>query len=270
MGTKSLLFFSFTLLIFLMFQVVFADSKHGNSSPFDFLRHLQGCHKGDNLRDVNKLKKYLEKFGNREAGCRYCIQDDKAAMRAVADVVNGTSRMRSGRKRGSKSVHTVSHYTFLSGEPKWPASKYNLTYAFPPGIRVDAVNPVSRAFQTWAENTQFRFSRTEDYANADITISFESGDHGDGSPFDGPNGALAHAFPPTNGRFHYDADEPWSVAANPGSYHLETVALHEIGHLLGLGHSSIEGAVMYPSIMPGESKGLHGDDIQGINALYNF
>ncbi|GMI78433.1 hypothetical protein like AT1G24140 [Hibiscus trionum] len=191
-------------------------------------------------------------------------------MRAVADVVNGTSRMRSGRKRGSKSVHTVSHYTFLSGEPKWPASKYNLTYAFPPGIRVDAVNPVSRAFQTWAENTQFRFSRTEDYANADITISFESGDHGDGSPFDGPNGALAHAFPPTNGRFHYDADEPWSVAANPGSYHLETVALHEIGHLLGLGHSSIEGAVMYPSIMPGESKGLHGDDIQGINALYNF
>ncbi|KAE8683301.1 Histone superfamily protein [Hibiscus syriacus] len=286
-----------------MFQAAFADSKHKSTSPFDFLRHLQGCHKGDNLKDVHKLKKYLEKFGYLSYKNRTHADDDdfdellESAVRTyqlnynlkatgrldvdtvskmitprcgVVDVINGTSRMRSGRKQGSKSIHTVLHYTFFSGEPKWPASKYSLTYAFLPGTRADAVNPVLRAFQTWAANTHFRFSRTEDYANADITVSFEGGDHGDGSPFDGRGGTLAHAFAPTDGRFHYDADEPWSVAVNRDSYHLETVALHEIGHLLGLGHSSIEGAIMYPSIMPGQSKGLHGDDIQGIRDLYNL
>ncbi|KAK9991760.1 hypothetical protein SO802_026745 [Lithocarpus litseifolius] len=51
-----------------------------------------------------------------------------------------------------------------------------------------------------------------------------------GTPFDGAGGTLAHAFAPTNGRFHYDADEKWSVGAIPDSYDLETVTLHEIGH----------------------------------------
>ncbi|XVF60400.1 hypothetical protein PTKIN_Ptkin08bG0042700 [Pterospermum kingtungense] len=193
---------------------------------------------------------------------------------AVADIVKGTSRMRSGKKRnhpsGSKSVHTVAHYSFFQGEPKWPASKSHLTYAFLPGSRADAISPVAKAFQTWAANTRFSFSRTEDYVNADIKVGFESRDHGDGSPFDGPGGTLAHAFSPTDGRFHYDADEQWSVNAVSGAFHLETLALHEIGHLLGLGHSSVEGAIMYPTFAAGESKGLHGDDIQGIRDLYNY
>ncbi|KAB1205326.1 Metalloendoproteinase 1 [Morella rubra] len=64
-------------------------------------------------------------------------------------------------------------------------------------------------------------------------------------------------------------DEQWSVGARPGAFDLETVALHEIGHLLGLGHSSVEGAIMFSSISQGVTKGLHADDIQGIKALYN-
>ncbi|KAK8717070.1 hypothetical protein V6N13_044351 [Hibiscus sabdariffa] len=305
MGSKSLLFFSLTLLLFFMFQAVFADLKHKSTSPFQFLQHLQGCHKGQNLTDIHKLKKYLENFGYLSYKNKTHADDDdfdellESAVRtyqlnynlkatgsldantvskmmrprcAVADIVNGTSRMRTGQKRHhhSGSFHTVSHYSFFDGEPRWPASKYSLTYAFLPGTRADAINPVSRAFQTWAANTHFKFSRTEDYVNADIKVSFESSDHGDGFPFDGPGGTLAHAFAPTNGRFHYDADEQWSVIANPAAFHLETLALHEIGHLLGLGHSSIEGAIMYPTFSPGESKGLHGDDIQGIKALYNL
>ena len=54
-----------------------------------------------------------------------------------------------------------------------------------------------------------------------------------------------------------------------GYYDLETVALHEIGHILGLGHSSVEGAIMYPYISSGATKlDLHHDDIHGIRALY--
>ncbi|KAK3211360.1 hypothetical protein Dsin_016066 [Dipteronia sinensis] len=114
-----------------------------------------------------------------------------------------------------------------------------------------------------------RFSRVQDSRNANIKIGFGSRNHGDGAPFDGPGGTIAHAFAPTDGRFHYDADERWSVGAVRGSNHLETVALHEIGHLLGLGHSQVERAIMWPSITTGTTKGLHRDDIEGIRALYN-
>ncbi|TXG64626.1 hypothetical protein EZV62_011620 [Acer yangbiense] len=69
-----------------------------------------------------------------------------------------------------------------------------------------------------------------------------------------------HFHPPMGG-FHYDADEQWAVGAAPNSFGLETVALHEIGHLLGLGHSEVEGAIMYPSISTGVTKGLHRDDV---------
>lgn len=128
---------------------------------------------------------------------------------------------------------------------------------------------MSRAFTTWAANTHFTFSQASSYQTADIKISFESGEHGDGNPFDGVGGVIAHAFSPTDGRLHFDAVERWAVGAVPGSNDVETVALHEIGHLLGLHHSSVEGAIMWPTIMQGATKGLHADDIAGITALYN-
>jgi len=50
---------------------------------------------------------------------------------------------------------------------------------------------------------------------------------------------------------------------------LKWLALHELGHSLGLEHSSTKGAVMYP-IYSGYHPGLqlHRDDILGIQQLY--
>uniref|UniRef100_A0A453EE05 Peptidase metallopeptidase domain-containing protein n=1 Tax=Aegilops tauschii subsp. strangulata TaxID=200361 RepID=A0A453EE05_AEGTS len=85
---------------------------------------------------------------------------------------------------------------------------------------------------------------------ADVRVGFLAGDHGDGEPFDGPLGVLGHAFSPPSGQLHLDAAERWAVLGSAGAVNLESVATHEIGHMLGLAHSSVPDAVMYPSLKP--------------------
>ncbi|GKB36891.1 metallopeptidase, catalytic domain-containing protein [Tanacetum coccineum] len=146
-----------------------------------------------------------------------------------------------------KSLHSVSHFQFTQNNPKWPVDKTNLTYAFAKNFSETYVPPVVRAFNTSAAASgYFTFARVNDIANADLKISFERGDHGDGGPFDGPYGILAHAFSPTDGRLYYDADENWSVGPEPipDTIGLQSVALYEIGHLLGLAHSEDENAII--------------------------
>ena len=47
--------------------------------------------------------------------------------------------------------------------------------------------------------------------------------------------------------------------------------MHKIGHLLGLGHSSIVESIMYPVIMSRTRKvELHSDDVMWIQYLYGM
>ena len=99
---------------------------------------------------------------------------------------------------------------------------------------------------------------------------------------DTASGEIAEADIFFNSRFAF------SVAANgqPDRVDLESLALHELGHLLGLGHSAIgeternstgsrrvlgSGAVMFPIAMSAGSisdRALLPDDIAGISDLY--
>ncbi|KAK0592603.1 hypothetical protein LWI29_022124 [Acer saccharum] len=177
-----------------------------------------------------------------------------------------------------KSFHTVAHFRFIPGNPRW--SNKQLTYKFSSTAQVpDDLNVRSAfksAFQSWAQVTDFSFEEVAAGGSddADIVIGFHRGAHGDRNPFDGFQGVLAHSFPPTSGTSHYDADEKWSSNSNPGldELDLESVALHEIGHVLGLGHETgLREAVMYPTISYGQTKrDLNDDDIQGIQTLYNL
>ena len=52
------------------------------------------------------------------------------------------------------------------------------------------------------------------------------------------------AFFPTAGQAHFDMEERWSVKDRSGYNNLVQVATHEVGHMLGLGHSDVRGSIM--------------------------
>lgn len=64
---------------------------------------------------------------------------------------------------------------------------------------------------------------------------------------------------------HFDEDENWSDDGT--GVDLQTVALHEIGHLLGIMHSDDSSAIMYEYYFE-MNRNLAPDDISAIHALY--
>ena len=57
---------------------------------------------------------------------------------------------------------------------------------------------MERAFKVWETHANLKFYQV-DSGGGDMEIRFESGDHGDGDPFDKSGGTLAHAFFPRQG-----------------------------------------------------------------------
>ncbi|XP_050432080.1 matrix metalloproteinase-14 isoform X2 [Adelges cooleyi] len=127
---------------------------------------------------------------------------------------------------------------------------------------------VRKAFNVWSEVTPLTFTHKRS-GQVHIEIRFEKGEHGDGDPFDGPGGTLAHAFFPVyGGDAHFDDSEKWSIGSFKGT-NLFQVAAHEFGHSLGLSHSDVRSALMAPFYRGYDpSFNLDSDDVEAIQALY--
>ncbi|KAM7261031.1 hypothetical protein ACFE04_026506 [Oxalis oulophora] len=180
-------------------------------------------------------------------------------------------------KKNSKKFHNHSS-TFVSKFSyygrKWPPSITNLIYTIktrPPNIDTKTlVSVIANSFLKWAKVSRFTFQYVRSGLPENIVIGFYSGDHGDGTPFDGRGNIVAHAFSSPNEDFIFDNDEYWSIRPNSGEMDLESVSVHEIGHILELGHSNDRNSIMYPILNPGHIKRhLSTDDIVGIPTLYS-
>jgi len=136
--------------------------------------------------------------------------------------------------------------------------------------REEIVDTAARAFQLWAQASGLEFINAGDNSvSVDIEIRFESYEHGDGEPLDGPGGTLAHAFFPLfGGDVHLDDSEVWTINTARGTNMLQTLT-HEIGHSLGLSHSDQRNSLMAPFYRGYEPNlSLKEDDILAIQSLY--
>ncbi|XP_054272155.1 interstitial collagenase-like [Macrosteles quadrilineatus] len=163
---------------------------------------------------------------------------------------------------------------FKLGGSRW--KKRTLSYKitkYPSNFpRGDTDKTMQAAFDIWSRVTPLRFVKKGQNARVHIEIRFEKGSHGDDAAFDGPGQTLAHAYYPIASRWggdaHFDDTERWTINSAQGTNLLQTAA-HEIGHSLGLDHSNIVGALMFPTLNSYQPNfELHEDDIKAIQRLY--
>jgi Matrixin/Putative peptidoglycan binding domain len=156
---------------------------------------------------------------------------------------------------------------FVFGGTTWPqASLRWFLSGGTPDLGTEA-SVVQTAFDTWGGLIPRTFVQQTSTTGSQFDVSWQTGDHGDGDSFDGAGTVLAHAFLPQDGRVHFDDAESWGTSAGGGNTDLQSVALHEFGHALGLRHSGNHDAVMY-AFISGERRTPHEVDIKGMRSRY--
>lgn len=128
---------------------------------------------------------------------------------------------------------------------------------------------LARAFGVWsAASSRLVFRETSSFEKADIDIHFHDGKERDCGHFSDLDGNLAHCgftvrLPVW---IHFSSEVSWSPDGKEGAGLFQT-ALHEIGHVLGLGHSNDPGSVMAP-ILDGARTELAAADLAALHSLY--
>ena len=252
---------------------------------------------GDQGPDVQKVQDYLKKFGYLDSPVldTFGVRGDATAEASPPTGVYDENTRRAVEKfqafagipiTGQVDEATISMMerprcgfpdtaNFIVDGRKWDHT--NITFSFrelSPDLPANQVRQAIRdAFRLWDEASSLTFQEVQPQEQADIVISFVAGNHGDGDGFDGPGQVLAHAFfpPPNSGELagdaHFDEDERWSIDIPASGTDLITVAAHEFGHSLGLAHSQVQDALMFP-FFSGPNRRLHDDDRAGIQSLY--
>lgn len=141
---------------------------------------------------------------------------------------------------GYKWDRTALTYSFVNYTPDLPSSTISLI--------------ISKALNSWGAVAPLTFTQV---GTGDIAIKWIY--------HDGPGGTLAYAYYPVVGDVFFDESETWTT--NGSGTDLESVAVHEFGHSLGLAHSDDTTAVMYAFYL-GIRRNLTPDDILGIEYLY--
>ena len=162
--------------------------------------------------------------------------------------------------------------------PRWGARTITWSLAAAGGVFTNAIAPayqaaVQQAAAQWDDVAGVTLVQVADSAAADIRIGFgtfgaDAGQIGE-TDYSYTTGAVQAFSPGVTVRIEDPAERP---VGSDGLYagtrtSLAQVALHEVGHALGLGHSTDPSSVMYP-VATAANSSFDQTDLDGIHALY--
>lgn len=137
-------------------------------------------------------------------------------------------------------------------------------------------NEILQAAQLWAQQANVNFAVVSDNGTAAGGGKYQQGDPGMGDirigayNFGNKSYLAGTYMPPPVNNYSIAGDINFNTALgfNIGSsYDLQTVALHEMGHALGIDHSALTAANMYPSYQT-IKRALNADDINAVQSVY--
>ncbi|XP_075043867.1 matrix metalloproteinase-21-like [Mixophyes fleayi] len=165
--------------------------------------------------------------------------------------------LKAGTKKGAFSKPTIKWRLLGEGYSVW--------------LTIDQQRSIlMRAFRIWSEVVPLNFE--EDLNSPahliDVKLGFGTRRHlGCSQLFDGMGREFAHAW--QLGDIHFDDDEHFVPPNSEQGISLLKVAIHEIGHVLGLSHMNELTSVMQPNYIPTNSMmELDGTDRRAIQKIY--
>jgi len=275
--------------------------KHAQDVAIDEIDNLVAQPRGRqaviDVATICRTVKYLYWFGYLayEVGQRIDADDIKKAIKKFQDWFGVASEYETSKlgPKTMKAFHTSRcgcpdivdrkngrHKAYLKTmdaqkqlQPIWQkrALTYYIKDYMPTNVmsKTAQIHVYSEAWKAWADVCRLSFEQVKRADKADMLITTGRGIEDE---LDGPGGMLAWSYMPEGDDkqllVKFDLDETWVDDTDKNGVCLFNVACHEFGHMLGLSHSKVKGALMAPFYNAAVANPQLDDDVERIRDIY--
>ena len=158
--------------------------------------------------------------------------------------------------------------------PKWGGAAYGtaggtVSWAVDASVPAGFVPVLQAAFAVWSSHANIQFQQVASTSQSQIDFSVGALDGSNGELGETSYSYSSHSF--MSAAIEFDSGEGWHVSGasvvSADGVNLMEVALHEIGHSIGLDHYNAAPAVMNAILNPSVTD-LTTSDVDGVEALY--